>query len=381
MKKILLSSAAIALLAGAASAEISWSGAGTLGYNDDWEGGVFVDVDVDITGTAELNNGWTASLTYGLELDDNGEQFDQTPPKYEDNDDSFDDNLTLTLSNDMIALTYGDTEYAAVSYWSGVSEMATDGFSEVDGEAVLKVSGKFGMVEGAASVLIAEDDYNATVTGGETYQASLGLAATFGMVDVTLGYQEEALDAATYVQDAAYYDNGDFNGNEIFAISAAASFAGVDVTAAYSKDNTADEDSLGLEVSYPVGPVTLGAFYVSESLPGDTYGVSALYSDGPLTAKVYYKEILSSEEYGLGATYDMGTGLTLTGGYIDGDSVSDDDFAGYVVAEYDLGGGASFLASYADANNAKAAMTDDVDTVTGGYELRSGATLALTLKF
>jgi hypothetical protein len=362
MKKILLSSAAIALLAGAASAEISWSGSGTLGYNDDYEDGVYVDFDVDITATQELNNGWTATLTYGFELEDgNGGN--------SGNDFKGDDNITVTLSNDMFALTYGDTEFAPVSYWKGVSEMATDSFSEQDGEDVLKVTSSYGMVEGGVS---------GAVDGGDVYGIGLGLKATFGNFWGTVAYQEET--------DAAFTDaEGDYVMDEVYGVSVGTSFAGADFVLAYSKqtDSVTDvsEDSLGLEVAYPVGPVTLGAFYVDESQAGDTYGVSALYSDGPLTAKVYYKEILSSEEYGLGATYDMGNGLTLTGGYIDGDSVSDNDFAGYVVAEYDLGGGASFLASYADANNAAAAVTDDIDTVTGGYELLSGATLALSLSF
>lgn len=380
MKKILLSSAAIVAFAGAAAAEITWTGSGTLGYNDDYEGGIFADFDVDITASTELNNGWIASLTYGLELDDNGAEQDAD---YNDGDFKADDNLTVSLSNDFMALTYGDTEWAAISYWDGVSEMATDGFSEVDGEAVLKLSGTFGMFEGAVSGGVAEDDFDDgtySIEGGDLYQMGLGLKASFGMVDVTAAYQEEDLDAFAY-NEVEYDNTDDFYGNELFAISAATSFAGTDVMVAYSKDGTLEEDSLGLEVAYPVGPVTLGAFYVSESLPGETYGVSAIYSDGPLTAKVYYKEILDLEEYGLGATYDLGNGLLLTGGYIDGDDDTDDDLATYVVAEYDLGGGASFLASYADANSDAAALTDDIDTATGGYELYSGTTLALSLKF
>jgi len=356
---------------------------------------VFVDVDVDITGSAELNNGWTASLTYGLELDDNGGD-------YSDVDFNDDDNLTLSLYNDVFAFTYGDTEWAPVSYWNGVSEMNADGFSEVDGEAVLKVTGSFGGVEGGISAGVDEET-------GETYSLGFGAKATFGMVDVSAAYQEET-DAVDSLSVANQYDNfDDFNASEVYGLSLSTTLAGAEFTLAYAKTTggfdaddanndgdfndageiTAkayDTESIGLEVSYPVGPVTLGAFYVSEDTTNpagidDTYGVSAAYADGPITAKVYYKEIKGSEEYGLGATYDMGTGLTLTGGYIDGDSATDNDFAGYVVAEYDLGGGASFLASYADANNAAAADTDDIDTVTGGYELFSGATLALTLKF
>jgi predicted porin len=106
--------------------------------------------------------------------------------------------------------------------------------------------------------------------------------------------------------------------------------------------------------------------------------VSAAYAANNIEAKVYYKNLLGSDEYGVGASYDMNNGLVLSAGYIGGDSLSDDDFATYVTAEYDLGGGASLFASYADQENT---TTDDIDTVVGGYELKDGATVALSFKF
>ncbi|MCA0041926.1 porin [Celeribacter litoreus] len=375
MKKILLSSAAIVAFAGAASAEITWTGNGTLGYNDDYEDGVYVDVDVDISASAELNNGWVATMTYGLELDDNGEDFT-------DADFSADDNLTLSLSNDMMALTYGDTEYAAVSYWNGVSDMANDGFSEVDGEAVLKLTGTIGSIEAGLSGGIYERNVGA-IDGGEVYQLGFGMTTTVGMVDLSVAYQEEDTDAGTFIPSNAGYGNGDFNGNEIFGLSAGFALGGADLLVAYASDETAGEDSLGLSVAYPVGAYTLGAYYVAESLGDDTYGVSVDYADGPIVARAYWKTIQGSDEYGIGAGYDLGTGLVVSAGYIDGDSLTDDDFAGYIVADYDLGGGASFIASFADYTGDAAAdiITDDIDTVTGGYELLSGTTLALSLAF
>ncbi|SFJ52352.1 porin [Celeribacter neptunius] len=369
MKKILLSSAALTLLAGAAAAEITWSGSATIGYNDDYSDGVFVDSDVDINATAELNNGWTASLTYGIELDN----FDNNGAT--DNYWSEDENLTISVSNDMYTLTYGDTEYAAVSYWNGVSDMAFDGFSEVDDEQVLKLDAKFDMFSAGLSTAVDRD--------GQTYQLGFGATATLGMVDLSVAYQEE--DAAPATGDIAA--NGDYNGNEIFGISAGTSFGGADILVAYAKDNTADEDSIGIQVSYPVGPVTLTGYYVSESVAsatyGDdyTYGLTAAYADGPIEILAHYESARGEEEYNLEGSYDFGMGLVVTAGYIDGDDDTDNDFASYIVAEYDLGGGASFLASYADANSTAAEMTDDIDTGLGGYELYSGATLALSLSF
>lgn len=367
MKKILLSSAAIVAFAGAAAAEITWTGSATIGYNDDFEDGIYTDADLDVAGETALDNGLTAAFKFGFEL----EEIDADPaggPASSNSEFSADSNFLLSLYNDMVGMYFGDTEFAPVSYWDGVSDMANDGFSEQDGEEVLKFSAMYGSIEGAASVAVEEND-------GETYGAGVGLRATFGDFWATLAYQEET--------SADYTDaEGDYNYNEIFGISGGATFAGADITVAYAKDGTVDEDSLGVEVAYPFGPVTLGAFYVAESgQDDDNYGVSAVYADGPIEAKVYYKSLNDNDEYGIGGAYDFGYGLVVSAGYIDGDNDGDDDLATYVVAEYDLGGGATFLASYADANSTAAELTDDIDTVTGGYELYSGATVALSFEF
>jgi hypothetical protein len=356
MKKILLSSAAIVAFAGAASADISWTGSASLGYNDDVEDGVYADADVNINASTELNNGWTASLTYGFELQERNEDGVANQDAF-----SGDNNILVSLTNGTYGVFYGDTEFAAAGLWSGVSEMDEDNFSEQDGEDVLKLTATLGGVELAYSAHV-EDSTN------EFGQNSIGAAATFGNFDVAFGYQDEVAAEAS--------QEGDFVTEDVFGLSVGTSFGGADVTFAYAKSG--DEDSTGLEVSYPVGDVTLGAFYVSESADEDNYGVSAAYAAGALEAKIYYKSLNDNDEYGLGGTYDLGTGLVLAAGYIDGDSTSDDDFGVYIAADYDLGGGASLLASYADQDNGP---TDDLDTVVGGYELNDGLTVVLSLDF
>ncbi|SEL13506.1 porin [Pacificibacter marinus] len=365
MKNILLSSAAIVAFAGAAAAEVSFSGTATLGYNDEYADGVYSDVDLDITMSQELDNGWTASLTYGVEL----ENFEAGT----DTDFTTDDNLTVSLSNGTYALTFGDTEYAAKEYWSGVSEMDEDRFSEVDGEDVLKVSGMFGGIEAGISTGVDTDT-------GDTYQTSVGVKGEIGAVSFSAAYQEET-DGTVLGTSADAVANGDYSDYEVLALSVGTSFAGADVTVAYAQSTLlgAKEDSTGIEVSYPVGDVTLGAFYVSESALDDNYGMSVAYAANSIEGKVYYKSLNGSDEFGLGASYDLNNGLVLSAGYIDGDSTTDDDFATYVTAEYDLGGGASLFASYADQTNVGGG--DDIDTVVGGYELKDGATVALSFKF
>lgn len=111
MKNILLSSAAIVAIAGAASAEVTWSGDAELGYSsiedDGVELGVYWDAGLSVDLSQELNNGWTASASLDIDLN---------------NDDSFDlgsvdsSDWVVTLSNDVFELTAGDIDLAASKF-------------------------------------------------------------------------------------------------------------------------------------------------------------------------------------------------------------------------------------------------------------------------
>lgn len=258
-------------------------------------------------------------------------------------------------------MTYGDTQHAAYSKWSGVSDMAADAFSEQDGEDVLKVEADFGDYSVAVSGIIDNDtnvNIEDSVTGevgpvtldgeetGDIKQASFGAAATFGAYTFGLSYQEEDTTAVDI--------EGDYSPSEVLGVSASTSFAGAEITVAYAKATlgTTDTSSTGIEVSYPVGDVTLGAFYVSEdddsTTEDTTYGVSAAYAAGAIEAKGYYKDVMGNDEYGIGAAYTMGD-LVVTVGHVDGNKAGgDNDFASYIIADYDLGGGASVMASFAE---------------------------------
>ncbi len=63
MKRILLTSTALVAFAGAAAADVTWSGTAGLGYNDDIDDGFYVDGDLDVTMSQELDNGVTVSGT------------------------------------------------------------------------------------------------------------------------------------------------------------------------------------------------------------------------------------------------------------------------------------------------------------------------------
>ena len=377
MKKILLSSAAVFAFAGAAAADVTWSGAATLGYNDEIEGGLYVDSDIDVNLSTELNNGWTAAAHFGFELVDGG------GATANNGNYSVDNNFSVSLSNEMFAVTYGDTAFAAEKHWSGVTNMNEDGFSEADGETALRVDAMLGGIDLSLSGVL---DNNRTVTNtdtvtttittttavagtGDLHQLAFGATADLGGVTITAAYQEawggaDDGQVATFQPNKAF-NNGDFNQNDVMGISVAGSLGGADLKLAYADE--AGENSTGISIAYPVGAVTVGAFYVVESAINDSYGLSVDYADGPLTVGVWFHDG-GDEDAGINVSYDVGNGLMVYAGY------SDDDGA-YIAGEYDLGGGASFLASYGDDTNNP--TNDEI----GPQEYLTGVNLSVSLKF
>jgi hypothetical protein len=354
MKRILLTTTALVGFAGAAAADVSWSGNAVLGHNDDIEGGVYADVDLDVTLSQTLDNGLTASATFGFELED------ESGSGLTNGNFSTDDNIVISLTSDTAGLYYGDTAFAAETYWSGVTNMNEDGFSEADGETVIRGEIMFGGVTAGLSYVLHTDEVALGGTGsGELDQLSVGATADLGNFNVILGYQEDTSNAF----DPAF--NEDFNSNDVLGLAVGTSFGGADVTFAYAAEDS--EESIGLEVSYPVGDVTVTAFYVSESAIDDSYGLAIAYAAGPLSIDAFYHDG-GDEDAGVHVSYDVGNGITAYVGY------SDDD-GQYVAGELDLGGGATFLVSYAEDDDNPA--NDEI----GPQEYLHGTTVELSVAF
>ncbi|MBU2992160.1 porin [Octadecabacter sp. 1_MG-2023] len=369
MKRILLSSAAVFAFAGAASADghsnISLSGDVTLGYNDDVEAGFYWDAGVDVALSATLDNGLTAAASFDMNI------VEDNSVRPTSGDVTFDD-WEVSLTSATAGMYFGVTSFAAETLWQSAGDMGADNFSEADDEVVLRSDITFGNVQTSLSYAVADD---AGVEADDDFtQLSVAAVGEFGNFTVGFAYQEESGTFGGALGSAA---NGDYTDGSVFGIFAQTSVAGFDVELAYAENDAAGTDSLGLEVGYTVGDVTLGAYYVSESVADDAYGVSVGYASGPVSVAAYFTDDRGSEEYALQGSYDVGNGLVITAGMIDGDSATDDDFSNYIVAEYDLGGGASVMASFADAN---VAGSDDIDTF-GGYELLDGTTVEVSFAF
>jgi outer membrane protein OmpU len=383
MKNILLASTAIVAFAGAAFAEghtgVSFAGDASLGYNDDIEDGFYWDSKIVTGFAAELDNGLTAAASFDINIAND-----------DDADDVAFDDYTLSLTSETGGLYYGVTAFAAESLWQSAGDMAADAFSEYDNDIALRGELTFGSVTAAVSTVI-EDSVGLEADDDAT-QMSVAAVADLGTFTVGFAYQEESGTFSGLDDDGIPFvsvaGGGDLNANEVLGVFASTTLSGFDVTLAYAQETQiatgVSDSSLGLEVGYTMGDITLGAYYVSEDIVGNTedqsYGVSVGYASGPIAVAAYFNTDLGSDEYALQGSYDMGNGLVMTAGTIDGDSTGDNDFATYIIADYDLGGGASVMASFADANNAGTLTSDDIDTF-GGYELMAGTTVELSFAF
>lgn len=360
MKRILLTSTALVAFAGAAAAEVSWNGDAEIGYNDDVENGFYWSMGLTLNAEQELNNGLVAGFTLDIDLDDDSDFGENTSTFGQDAVTTSD--YVLYLKSDTAALYFGDTDTAADKLWNGTKNMGQDGFWDNEdfedngAEGILRGDLMMGGLE--ASISYGVGDSNGGTEDDDLKGMQLGLSYTTGAYNFGLAYQDDDHPA------------------EIFGVWAGATFGGADVKVAYAKNNTDDEDSIGIQVDYPFGPVTATVFYSAESAYDDNYGLELAYANGPVTVDFWYHDG-TDEELGLEGSYDMGNGLKMYAGYIKNDGDSDASEA-YIAGTYDLGGGAELLVSYGDAGDT---YTGDLDEIGDNFEVNDGTTVAVSFEF
>lgn len=376
MKKILLASVALTAFAGAAAAEVSFSGSATLGYNDHSDrtagafgdhDGFYSDLNLDVAFSATLDNGITVSAAADVD------EVDATDGEMS--------GVTLTIASDAASLVYGDTSFAAESMWSAAGDMEADSFSAQDGEGVLKGTFAFGGVDMAVSGVVQDSDGN--LATDDLAQFSFGAKASVGAATVVVAYQEETAvaDFGGVARTADF--NGDYKDAETMGVSVAFAAAGADIKVGFASETTTggtDYDSTGISVSYPMGDVTVAAYYVSEDDSTavdakDNAGISFKYAADGISLTASYADEQGTDVTKLEGSFDAGNGLTVYAGYIGKDSDTDDTYIG---ASYDLGGGAALAVSYADDTNNDEASGDD-DIGAQGYQV--GTTVAVTFAF
>jgi len=353
MKSILLTSTALVAFAGAAAADghavapVVFGGSAELTYNDQPGVGFASDAEISITAQRALDNGLTASATVNVNLN------------VEDGADLAATDYVLSLSSDTASLSFGDVDPVAAGAWSGVDGSAFGDFDEDTAtDAVLAGSATFGATTASISYGV---DYD-----GEASEMQLGVTSTFGAATVALAYQDDDHDGADSDGVA-----GEFQDGELLGVSVSTTLAGADVKLAMLTDMT--ENSFGVDVSYPLGAVTVGGYYTANSAADDVWAVradydngngitagakyesdesweiSAGYASGPVTVDASYD---SDEVFAVDATYDLGNGITLAAG-------GDTDDNSYASVNYTLGEGAKAFIQYASA--AEVDPAEDLD--------------------
>ena len=401
MKSILLASVAMVGFAGIAVAQdsettdgVSFSGSATFGYNDtDYDGdpvtdedgevveandgddkvGFYWESDLELDLTRTLDNGLRAGVGFSIDVADDDLGDGQGGALSSSG-------FVLFLESDEAGIYFGDTSFAAERYWkdADVDEMAADGFSEQDGETVLRGDLiDYGGVNASLSYVVA--DTEGERPAGDVDQLSLGASFEWGGYTFGVAYQEES-DAANQKSDLGeepavdgeYSAYDDFNTDEIFGIGALANIAGFDGGIAYANNMTAGHTSLGILVNYPIGPFGARAYYVMEDGPlesEDAWGLGFTYENGPVSLEAIYKETSGDVDSKLEGTYDAGNGFMVWAGLVSGG----DDY--YVAGTQDLGGGAQLLVSYGVDDD-----SSEEDEI-GNPEIQEGATVEVTLAF
>lgn len=358
MKSILLASVASVAFAGAAAADVSFSGTAKLGYNSDTvlgNKGFYSDADIKVAFSQTLDNGLTAAASFGIDLGSDGLGGNAVTSG----------DYVVSLTSDMAGLYFGKTATATEAKYTGGVGKAADGLflndeKSADGNNTSTLRGeiKYSVVDAAISVQVAP--------GVKTAQGiQVAANTTLGGATVAVAYQQAAAigDATAAKQKVAA---------AAFGVKVGYTIANANLTAEFANVSNANGSAFakgsyyGVGISYPVGPVTLGAQYASNNSVTD-WEVSAAYAANGISVTAAYEK---SKSWKIEGSYAYGSGLTFYAGVIDAGK----DY--YVAGSYDLGASTSLLVSYAkDGDN------DDTDDEVGAKKYQEGATVEVAFKF
>jgi len=396
MKRILLTTTALTMTAGIAAAEVSITGDFRLGFNDtianastakfavgdanyaasarqDNKVGIYNDAGLAVAMSSTLDNGMSAGITVDLDGSDFGSQ---ATDKYK-----------FSLSNDSTSVTFGTTEYSAITNWTSAGAMATDTWANQNAhnKNVLRAETTVGGLKVSISSNMVQD-----TTGAAATQAQLDAAAAGATdpISITVG---GALGGASYVIA---------NEGSKMGIAATTAVGGATLTTAYSTaptrttgdktdaptdDASAMNTSTGIKIAYPMGAIVATASYVMEGngtctqavvtpvvaascvVNKDTWDISAVWTSGDTSVTFATDE--GSDNKIEGST-KLGAATVNAG-------LSDKLKDMYIQVSNPLGGGASIMASYAIDGDGSADAADEV----GGPDLQEGLTVELKFAF
>jgi outer membrane protein OmpU len=197
------------------------------------------------------------------------------------------------------------------------------------------ISGAFGKlsmgdVDGAANAAVGHVS-GVGYTGLNSYNESTFIANGGGNSDALYEYS---------TGDLGFYLSATNPGNGDVAASVAVSYAMGDYSFALGyEDDGAGTDHIIVGANATFGAVTVKARYgeASGNVEGSQMAASIDYGMDALTLTAFYtddEELGGDEAYGIGASYDLGGGASLMGGYVENKSIDE--------SSYDLGVSFSF---------------------------------------
>jgi outer membrane protein OmpU len=297
MKKILLATSALAMTAGFAAAEVTLSGSARMGVIQD-----FGDVDAGFTSRARVEFTLSGETDTGLSF---GASFRADNASAANSGDGG----SVYISGAFGKLTMGDIDGAAQQAVGNVDGVGLTGLGDIN-EAVYLHN----FLNDAADA-----------AGGFNYDPSASYEYSTG--------------AFTGIISSSNPASG--LGDEVLGLGL--KYSAGDYTVALGYEEIASIDHVILGVGANFGPVALKANYGRLSSGGtdlDQYHVSATYTMDALSLTAFVADEddfapvllppdgdpLGRSGYGIGASYDLGGGAKVVGGYVKDDLLDDSAF-------------------------------------------------------
>ncbi len=358
MKNVLFTTTAIAALAVSSvafadahqSSAVGISGSAVVGYNDEVEGGLFLENDIDLKVNHEVAPGYGFKASFGVDAevseagktsaDSNGD----TTSKNNNDVVSFDG---ASLSTPAGTLSFDDDIDEATAAWEFFDDtdgMTTANMPTADNDSGIKWVGEFGDFGYAVST--GADDGDSDIPGDAI---AFGLGGTFGDASVGLGYDDSS---------------------ETLGISGKMAFGDFDVHLGF-QDSTAGS-SVGAKVSGEFGPAKVGVYFATNDTVPDEYGLFLDFALADANVSIDFHDGSDNfnTNFEIDVDYAVNDMVTLYAGY--------DDVAG----NYDGGTGAFYAgAEVGVADNITATIAYAEADEIGGPEFKGGTSLYLTIKY
>lgn len=296
MKKVLLASSILALSAGFASAEITLSGDARMGIVSDFAAGGVTSGFV--AGKSQFTSRARVKFTLSGETD-GGLSFGASFRADNASSAASGDGGEVFISGAFGKLTMGDVDGAAQQAVGNVDGVGLTGLGDLN-EATYIAAGD-GTSDPTAAYEYSAGAFTGIITvtnpaaGDSAY--ALGFKYSAGNYSASLGYEDNQA-GITHV-----------------IVGGTATFGAIAVKANYGQADA--------------GAGSLSQYHLSATYTADALSVTAFYGD-----EKDFGALGNGVAYGLGASYDLGGGAKVVGGYAKNDTTSDDS--------YDLGVSFSF---------------------------------------